>query len=421
MDAKEPSCKAPSEEIKFSTSDSVSEDVPPYYHPIAIELYDKFKDDKESSIFDEYINKIEGFILDYAVKSLSKLKSLQDESNEHKCSSVLQVILERFLFHHREDLTKGACFSQYPVYGTRQSDGSVYTYRDLCPDKDILHYDYKDYKLDKAIHESVCYFISAHQGSGVYTWSFGLPCTCSQMVFMMYMSGNNKAYSIKLAEVQIDDSLVLKRFLKLLFAAVHYRIDNSGNPSKIPFACQPMTHIELRDNFANHDSTRVFLSDRTVYKFYTKGDHKCHNHDIMERLGYFDNLRVTDIGRHHFLLSYSVLLGSVAPSTPKQISSVLKWIAVLHKNQLVHGDIRIGNIVFSGEDGFLIDFDLTAKCGTPYPMTYNNLAERHPTAIRGNRRTYLHDYYALIKIGTAFFSHVYSELPDQCLCSSCAS
>ena len=108
--AKTPSCNAPSEEIKTKSSNDTTEAVPPYYHFVAIELYDKFKDEGESLLFDSYMNGIKDFIMDYAVQYLSHLKSLQMASNEYKCSSHLQVVLDRFLFHQRDHLNKRCPF-----------------------------------------------------------------------------------------------------------------------------------------------------------------------------------------------------------------------------------------------------------------------------------------------------------------------
>ncbi len=75
-----------------------------------------------------------------------------------------------------------------------------------------MHYDFKPDEFVKAVDESICYFISAHQSTGKYALTFGLPCTCTEMSFMLYMSGNEKAYCIELAKVSIANKGKLERF-----------------------------------------------------------------------------------------------------------------------------------------------------------------------------------------------------------------
>lgn len=153
---------------------------------------------------------------------------------------MLQVVLDRFFFGNVDTSGLGACLGQYPVYETRRSDGSVYMYDvNFTPDRDILHYDYKKYDLPVAIRESLFYVISAHQSFKDYSWSFGLPCTSEQMVFMMYLSGNSKVYTIELARVKIDDQDALKQFLRIVYDAVHRRIKRYTPPQTNPFACMP--------------------------------------------------------------------------------------------------------------------------------------------------------------------------------------
>lgn len=243
VSSKIPSCKAPSNEIQHGKMSDISEEVPPYYHAVAIDLYDKFQDGNTTSVVDGCIEEIDDFFMKYALDHLGNLESLQsqNDTNEYLCSSQLQVILNRFLFHQKDRIKKGALFAQYPVYGTRRTDGSVYAYCDSLPWRGLLHYDYKPTDLEKASHESVCYFISSLMGLKKYGWAFGLPCTSTDMVFNMYMSGNSKAYTIELSRVKLYDSSALE-ILTIVYAAVHHYIDNSEELSLVPFGCQPIHH-----------------------------------------------------------------------------------------------------------------------------------------------------------------------------------
>ena len=136
--------------------------------------------------------------LDYTVEHLSAIKRIQSSSNEYVCSAMLQVVMDHFFFGDREAFKLGACLGQYLVYKSRRSDGSVHAFdANYTLQRDILHYDYKKYELEVTIRESLFYAISAHQCFTGYSWSFGLPCTCDCMVFMMYLSGNSKVSSCR--------------------------------------------------------------------------------------------------------------------------------------------------------------------------------------------------------------------------------
>lgn len=417
--SKIPECRAPSEETKSGDVDDVSEEVCPYYHPMAIDLYDKFEDGGKS-VVDNYISEIDQFYLEYALDSLGDLEQLQKDSHEYFCSSQLNVILDRFFFHLKKRMKKGALLPQYPVYQTRRSDGSLYAYGDRHPVHGILHYDYEPYLLAKAIHESVCYFISSLMATKKYGWAFGLPCTCTDMVFMLYMSGNSKSYSIEIARVKLSDRESLKFFLTIVYAAVHYSIDNQETLRSVPFGCKPNEDIELRDQFHNHASQRVFMHYRKVYKFYKNGDPKSHNYKLMKDLGYFENLELKKIGRNFTVLIYTIIEGSTVPLSYKHIAMAKVSISRLHSLGLVHGDIRRGNIVFTDNDALLIDFDFTGECGSTYPTSYNcSLSERHPSVEKGGKLDYCHDYYALMMIAQAQFPHCTWDEHDPCLSCLC--
>jgi hypothetical protein len=232
---------------------------------VAVRIYDQFigEDDIQFIVVET--------TLDYAVKQLSAIKKIQTSSNEYLCSSLVQRVFDLLFFWN--DFKLGACLGQYPVYETRRSDGSVYSFDDnYIPVRDILHYDFKKYDLATAIRESLFYVISAHQCFDGYSWSFGLPCTSEQMVFMMYLSANSKFYTIELARVTIEDQVCLRRFLRIVYDAVHRRIRDWKLPQTAPFACMPLETLQLRDNFSNHDSNRIFLHDGKAYKFYCKQD-----------------------------------------------------------------------------------------------------------------------------------------------------
>ncbi len=143
----------------------------------------------------------------------------------------------------------------------------------------------------------------------------------------------------------------------------------------------------------------------------------------MMKLKYFKNLELKPIGRSYSLLSYCVLEGTIKPRLPTSILWALEKIAELHEQNLVHGDIREGNILYAEEESFLIDFDYTDACGTEYPPGYKgDLFERHGCAKVKERRAFSHDYHALMKLASHYFPSMWDETESDspsCLCSFC--
>ncbi len=184
----------------------------------------------------------------------------------------------------------------------------------------------------------ICYFVNANEDK--FTWAYGLPCTSTHMLLQLYMSANQKTPVISLAKVEIGDTAEFRQFLKILYGAVHWRIENPGPHSQQPLACEPIRGLELRDIFKSHPSNRVFFSSekKTVYKIYKVGDHKKPNYDLMRQLGYFKNLELQRIGKTYQLLSYTVLQGNMEPYNIEQIQAAKSKIARLHKENLVHAD-----------------------------------------------------------------------------------
>ena len=419
-----PKCGAPSEEAKRKTGISRYDIVPVYYHHIAVLIQDKFKEDEAVSdcILEEFMKGVDKTLLGETKRLLSQLQAIHQRSNEYMCTSLLQRALDRFFFP--DDLrSKAALFGQYPVFDTRRSDGSIYTLEENS--RDILHYVFKPNKFQEAFDESICYFISAHQNTHKYALTFGLPCTSTDMRFMLYMSGNSRAYCIELDRVQISNMDKLDRFLCIVYASVHYLIKNPVALRESPFACEPIKGVELRDNFEGYDSNRVFLKDGVVYKIYEEGNAKNHNEELLKELNYFQDVKLQPIGRNHFLLSYVMLVGNTKPQFTKDIISALERIEYLHGKKLVHGDIREGNILFSHGTAFLIDFDFTGAENTTYSEFYNGkdkIDERHSGACANQPKKYVHDYHALRNIAERHnvAGDIFRSDNDQCYCGSCS-
>ena len=382
--------------------------VPIYYHWFAVVLRDAFKDPvHDGGILKDYISKIPPDALNIAVERFMVIKNKQQSENEYKCSSLVQNTLNHFIID-KEIHLKAACLSQYPVYKTGRTDFSVRCLNHHFPTARILDSDYKPYNLENAIKETVCYHVNANEGNKTFSWSFGLPCTSQEMVLFLHLPANRTVLTIEVARVEIGTTVEFRNFLTILYAAIHWRVNNMET-TDTPSACEPIKGLILRDNFPDHPSTRVFYNKEkeTVYKIFENGGTKFTNVDLMSKLGYFDNLTLENIGKSHQLLSYKFLKGTTVPVTKRHIDEAKKVIEHVHSLGYVHADVRIGNIVFSplsqSSTAYLIDFDFAAKVGGFYHELYNeSLSERHPDAKRGHMKQCDHDLHSLQKIAECY-------------------
>ena len=101
------------------------------------------------------------------------------------------------------------------------------------------------------------------------------------------------------------------------------------------------------------------------------------------------------------ILEYPRITGSHLPDNTKAVLSAMKFLANIHAQQDVHGDIKAGNILFS-DQSIIIDFCFSDEVGKArYPLTYNvsiDDGERHPLATPGNVILPEHDIYSFAKI-----------------------
>ena len=356
--------------------------VPVYYHWFAVQLFDLLcLGDGEPNPRDEIIEELleikhqlcEGQV-NTLIEELLQIKSWQESANKYSCTSLLQRALDRFFFQ-RESFKHAACLGQHSVPPRSKPDFLVYTLNNLSSGREILHSNYKSSDLGGAIEGTVAYYIFSNEDKETFSWGFGLPFTAHKMVFQMYLSANATVFTIDLANVSIGDTQEFKKFLSILYAAVHWRIKNLETPGKITLACEPIKGFVLRYSLASKpDSQRVFYGekDNKVYKFYWNGGTAVPNYSLMKSMGYFKNLKLEDIGQNHKLLSYELIEGTTVPQLPIQIVKAKEHLETIHRQGYVHSDVRFGNIVFSLPDGaFLIDFDFAAKCDVEYHDAYN--------------------------------------------------
>jgi serine/threonine protein kinase len=118
----------------------------------------------------------------------------------------------------------------------------------------------------------------------------------------------------------------------------------------------------------------------------------------------FDNLLV---------VTYDYVLGSHVAENTSDFIPILKMLGALHADHVVHGDIRLSNIVFAGMQSSLIDFDFSGKHGEKkYPAGYNREifdGFRHADAKENSFLELKHDFYALSGLMNLFSTTESSE------------
>ena len=402
---------APSERSLSGSPLNDSIAVPPYHNWFAVLLCDLFKSD---DLLMEY--KLCGMDivvpkdrLEHTVDQfIANCAQQQKDSLEYTPSALLTRSIDRFIFSD-EDYMRGACLAQYTVFGTQRTDWSLSRFLNWLPTRpELLHSDYKPKEMafKQADIQTQLYSINSVQGQDRFPWFFGLPCCPSVIKLQIHFTANRSLLYIDIAQVTVENTTLFRKFLGLLYGAVHWLLNNEQN-SSLPPGCSPLQSLTLRDNFKGHSSQRVFLQDGLVYKFYENDDAKIPNLNLMKELDYFDELQCQPIGNSYTLLSYKALPGSLEPSNENQIYTIAKILDKIHTLDLVHADIRIGNLIFGdGDTAYIIDFDFTGQVDEHYHERYNSISvvqERHVDAVAGKAKQYHHDWFSLGFITEMFF------------------
>lgn len=105
-------------------------------------------------------------------------------------------------------------------------------------------------------------------------------------------------------------------------------------------------------------------------------------------------------------LSYDHIDGSSDKPSVKGWLKILKQVKLMHNLGYIHGDLLPRNALFNGDNGYLIDFDLSRKEGENYVAAYNSRdfrCCRHDDAQRNEPMKKDHDLFALIHMTRYFF------------------
>ena len=142
---------------------------------------------------------------------------------------------------------------------------------------------------------------------------------------------------------------------------VHYEVLKHPLPFKeglVPLKKSEKNRTYL--NSQNNTVVKIFDSNERVVKA---------NIEVMQLAGIHPSINYISLDKRFFTIMYDYIEGDHKPTTLGQFRCILKMMDNIHKEGYVHGDIRLCNLVFDKQDGYLIDYDLVGKDGlSQYPL-----------------------------------------------------
>ena len=330
------------------------------------------------------------------------------QETEVTATALLARELDRFLF---SDTSKahGACLHQLPVacenYKHIPERADFYIVElgtDGLPERPIGVADYKNVDFCKACIESFGYSTRLMQNrcnDETFVAQLVFPASKDWIKLELHVGLSEKVLVIEISEVSLHSSEVeVGSFFRLLYAAVHFLLENPIK-SQLP-CCSPTRSLclSMSDCLGSKKIPRVFVVDDKVYKLFDT-DADSTNLSLVRQI-LDDEAECVHLSKDERFqyLRYRYREGDHRVKSIAQVILILRQLNKVHAAGFVHSDVRHTNIVFSynGKHAWLIDFDLAAKEGTPYPATYNSfLNEHHPSASPRQPRKKEHDCYSL--------------------------
>ena len=341
------------------------------------------------------------------------------QETEVTATALLARELDRFLF---SDTSKahGACLHQLPV-SWENSRNSIPERADFyivelgtdgLPKRPIGVADYKNVDFRKACIESFGYsarLMQKRYNDLTFVAQLVFPASKDRIKLELHVGlyeqmrvskqVRQQVLVIEISEVSLHSSEVeVGSFFRLLYAAVHFLLENPIK-SQLP-CCSPTRSLCLPMNVCcgSKKIPRVFEVDDKVYKLFDT-DADSTNLSLVRQI-LDDEAECVHLSKDERFqyLRYRYREGDHRVKSIAQVILILRQLNKVHAAGFVHSDVRHTNIVFSydGKHAWLIDFDLAAKEGTPYPATYNSvLDERHDEASPRQPRKKEHDCYSL--------------------------
>jgi hypothetical protein len=105
------------------------------------------------------------------------------------------------------------------------------------------------------------------------------------------------------------------------------------------------------------------------------------------------------------ILVYDYIKGTRRPASKDGWIEVMKQVQTMHSLNFIHGDLLPRNLIFSGNEGYVIDFDLMRQENHPYVSGYNSdfRPYRHKDANANAEMKKEHDVWALAQMSKEYF------------------
>lgn len=372
---------------------------------MALRLRDMFRSSSldNTVTLDDVTIEVPTQALDRVCEQFSLLTSKRFE-NEYDFTAQINRYLDRFYFDDNH-VTEGAVLAQYPLKSTQRGDSCIVLYdNDWTIKHPVLATNNSKLKVEdfsKAEDESRLITLSAlSRSTSKFPFVFSFPLCVGQIKLEIHITVNEKLQYIDICTAPFYDSEKLRRFFILTYAVVRWSCQNDqSRHSNLPMCVRPTKELVLASKFGDRD---VFLENSRVYKFYLTDSPKKPNVVVMELLDMKD-VKLEKISNEYSLLSYPYIAGREEPVYIEQFEVIAGQLLIIHRNGLVHGDVRVGNLIFGNkqDEAHLIDFDYVAKQGTDYPDNYNHALSERPPNLK--KMEYEHDWYSLIYVMAHFF------------------
>lgn len=285
------------------------------------------------------------------------------------------------------------------------ADWGVYKLVYFLPGDPVSFTDCKLRDIEHASRTSVCHSVNGVGcGCNINDWPVlvSIPSIPEMTRLEIHIPVKKAMWYLPIVTGTLWDKAILCSF----FYAVHTLIQTNRVTSLEPIECNhPLQNGVVLKRFLRNTpyEPRVFCSVDIVYKYFDTSVTPLiyhHNHELIKECGNLTMLELGDAtsdGRIKYL-KYKYIEGDHTPTSVNQFTGALQTLQKLHQQGIVHGDVRLPNIIFSGNNSYLIDFDLARKVGDRYPIGYTALPERHIDATSRSLMSDRHSMASIMKL-----------------------
>jgi serine/threonine protein kinase len=231
-----------------------------------------------------------------------------------------------------------------------------------------------------------------------------------------YQSIDESSQQSKLSEVKLYESLLNKKSL----ARVLWTIDWWMKLPNDAFLCQTLPPSYRRNVLI--DTAQDLVYKVMDYRF-RRGVSSTRRYEFSIR--YLPNCQLVASEDDFKVISYKYIPGKHYPENALQVYYLLKMLTTMHKDGIVHGDIRLSNIIFAENpsETQLIDFDYSgARLKDVYPLRFAleiNDGKRHkkvkPLGYLRRKHDCFSMYFLLMDFGPCDSrNHIATNWKDVC-------